>query len=122
MERWKEMSRAEPAKQHIASVRITLPITGPIGQRGKTMSLEHHDYIESDEAEYGESASVHRAVMPVVGELWSCRGFEFRVDDVQNGEVYFVRWSGDQERGVPMRCDVELWRSEMTDAIKIRSV
>lgn len=53
--------------------------------------------------------------MPVVGKFYENRGFTYRVDHIQDGEVYFVRWKGNDEYGVAMRVDLAVWGREMAD-------
>ena len=64
-------------------------------------------------------------VDPIPGDWWTAQGFEFRVDMVQNGEVYFVRFdtSGPPETlGCAGRVTLDDWREVMQaiDAAEIK--
>lgn len=59
---------------------------------------------------------------PEIGKFYSARGFEFRVDDLKNGDVYLTRWRGDAERGVPFRVTIATWNRQMADAEKIPAI
>jgi hypothetical protein len=78
------------------------------------------DKIQGSENER-DPAPVHREVLPVSGELWQHRGFDFRVDEVTNGEVYFVRFRvGSDKPGRAMRIDLSDWKAAMVGAVKVR--
>lgn len=49
---------------------------------------------------------------PHPGDRFFVQGFEFRVDYVKKGEVYFVRWK-DEPMGQAGRVKIEQWRAQM---------
>lgn len=56
---------------------------------------------------------------PIVGQRYIERGFEFRVDYVEGGEVYVMRWplakrTDEMARGC--RVTLEVWRKDMAGA------
>jgi hypothetical protein len=82
--------------------------------------------VSEEQIQGGENerdpAPVHREVMPVQGDVWQHRGFDFQVDSVADGEVYFVRFKvGSDLPGRPMRIDLQDWQEAMTGATKVRS-
>ena len=55
-------------------------------------------------------------VDPIPGDWWTAQGFEFRVDMVQNGEVYFVRFDTSEPPetlGCAGRVTLDDWREVM---------
>ena len=70
-----------------------------------------------------DPAPVHCEVMPVQGDVWQHRGFDFQVDNIADGEVCFVRFKvGSDLPGRPMRIDLQDWQEAMAGATKVRSV
>lgn len=56
---------------------------------------------------------------PIVGQRYVERGFEFRVDYVEGGEVYVMRWPLEkrtEEMAHGCRVTLEAWRKEMASA------
>ena len=67
-------------------------------------------------------------VDPIPGDWWTASGFEFRVDQVKNGEVYFVRFelgAPPEQLGDAGRITLDDWRELMqaidTVEIKVRA-
>jgi len=57
--------------------------------------------------------------MPNPGERYRARGFEFRVDFVDKGQVYVMRWpivAMTSESSRALRCTLEEWETQMQDA------
>jgi hypothetical protein len=52
------------------------------------------------------------------GEFYRKNGFAFRVDRIENGEVWLLR-IGAKKQLHPMRVTVETWNRQMADAEKI---
>lgn len=47
---------------------------------------------------------------PRAGDRYRFAEGEIRVDDVRNGQIYFVQWRGDEEIGAPTRMQLNQWR------------
>lgn len=59
---------------------------------------------------------------PSVGDRFMHRGFQFRVDEVKNDQVYVVRWplgADVGDIGTPMRVSLLTWREQMKGALQI---
>jgi hypothetical protein len=55
--------------------------------------------------------------LPEVGQKWRCKGFVFRIDHVDDKEIYMVRFSQLFEYlGTPMRTDHAIWLEAFADA------
>jgi hypothetical protein len=62
---------------------------------------------------------------PLINHEYTLRGYTFRVDAVEGGEVYAVRWpegSPMETVGDPFRVPLETWEREMVGAsvVKLR--
>lgn len=53
---------------------------------------------------------------PTVGDWYKARGYTFRVDAVERGEVYYTRWRGRKKQGAGYRMPVADWVEQMTGA------
>jgi hypothetical protein len=58
---------------------------------------------------------------PIKGKHYRKNGFEFRVDLVENGKVYLVRWPLQPRKeesllGYAMKVTVEVWNEQMQEA------
>ena len=56
---------------------------------------------------------------PIEGQHYRAKGFEFRVDQVKDGQVYCVRWPlpiPEDKMGYAMRVPLDVWRLQMAHA------
>jgi hypothetical protein len=58
---------------------------------------------------------------PIAGDWYFARGFEFRIDQVKDGQVYLVRWlrQRKQDLGTPLRVPLDEWRSHTKELERI---
>jgi hypothetical protein len=54
---------------------------------------------------------------PEAGKVYAVKGFTFRVDFVENGQVYYVRFRDGEEQGRRGRVTLAIWRRDMRDAM-----
>lgn len=47
---------------------------------------------------------------PHEGDRYRFAEGEIRVDEVRDGQIYFVQWRGNEETGAPTRMTLEHWR------------
>ena len=53
---------------------------------------------------------------PEIGKRYRKNGFEFRVDYIDKGQVYYVRWRDGEKDGELLRVDIEDWERQMGES------